>query len=125
MSTVRCLLFASNGLVPITYRPTGLIVNFPEPFVLWRRHECRNVQSQRSGKTTDFLRVGRADFIHQLKVVFKELNETTIWLEVIAQSGSLPSEDIVAMVAQNRELGRIIALRSGPLAPQSNDPGKI
>src|SRR5262249_59640696 len=24
----------------------------------------------------------RADFIHKLKVVFKELNETTIWLEI-------------------------------------------
>ena len=28
----------------------------------------------------------RADFIHKLTVVVKELNETTIWLEVIAQS---------------------------------------
>src|SRR5262245_16430442 len=27
-----------------------------------------------------------ADFIHKLKVVFKELNETTIWLEIIAKS---------------------------------------
>ena len=26
----------------------------------------------------------RADFIHKLKIVFKELSETTIWLEVIA-----------------------------------------
>jgi four helix bundle protein len=26
---------------------------------------------------------GRADFIHKLRIVFKELNETTIWLEVI------------------------------------------
>ena len=51
----------------------------------------------------------RADFIHKLKLVFKELNETTIWLEVIAQSGSLPSDAIVAIVAENRELCRIIA----------------
>jgi four helix bundle protein len=28
----------------------------------------------------------RADFIHKLKVVFKELNETTIWLELIGES---------------------------------------
>jgi four helix bundle protein len=51
----------------------------------------------------------RADFIHKLKVVFKELNETTIWLEVIAESGALPAEPIVAIVAENRELCRIIA----------------
>ena len=51
----------------------------------------------------------RADFIHKLKVVFKELNETTIWLEVIAESSLLSPETIVAIVAENRELCRIIA----------------
>ena len=51
----------------------------------------------------------RADFIHQLKVVFKELNETTIWLEMIGESRLLPTETIVAIVAENRELCRIIA----------------
>src|SRR5262245_28290882 len=34
----------------------------------------------------------RADFIHKLKIVFKELNETTIWLEVIAESSLLSTE---------------------------------
>src|SRR6201997_352402 len=46
----------------------------------------------------------RADFIHKLKVAFKELNETTIWLEVIRESSLLPPENIVAIVAENREL---------------------
>jgi len=41
--------------------------------------------------------------------VFKELNETTIWLEVITQSSLLSAENIVAIVAENRELCRIIA----------------
>src|SRR5688572_9302328 len=50
----------------------------------------------------------RADFIHKLKVVFKELNETTIWLEVIAQSSMLSDETIVAILSENRELCRII-----------------
>ena len=48
----------------------------------------------------------RADFIHKLKVVFKELNETTIWLEVMRESSLLSPENIVAIVA---ELCRIIA----------------
>src|SRR5438105_2701589 len=51
----------------------------------------------------------RADFIHKLKVVFKELNETTVWLEIIGESRLLPTETIVAIVAENRELCRIIA----------------
>ncbi len=51
----------------------------------------------------------RADFIHKLKVVFKELNETTIWLEVLAESSLLSRDKIVAIVAENRELCRIIA----------------
>src|SRR5437762_6425759 len=51
----------------------------------------------------------RADFIHKLKIVFKELNETTIWLEVITQTCLISAENIVAIVAENRELCRIIA----------------
>jgi four helix bundle protein len=51
----------------------------------------------------------RADFVHKLKIVFKELNETTIWLEVIAESSLLSPENIVAIIGENRELCRIIA----------------
>src|SRR5215471_2804439 len=51
----------------------------------------------------------RADFIHKLKVVSKELNETSVWLEVIAQSALLSREMIEAIVAENRELCRIIS----------------
>jgi hypothetical protein len=39
--------------------------------------------------------------------VFKELNETTIWPEVMAQSGSLSAPEIVAILAGNRELCRL------------------
>src|SRR5215510_10268333 len=41
----------------------------------------------------------RADFIHKLRVVFKELNETTIWLEIISESSLLSLDTIVAIVA--------------------------
>ena len=51
----------------------------------------------------------RADFIHKLKVVFKELNETTIWLEITPQRSLLSPETIAAIVTENRELCRIIA----------------
>src|SRR4029453_7286515 len=51
----------------------------------------------------------RQDFVHKLRVVFKELNETTIWLELIAQSSMLPTEITAPIVAENRELCRVIA----------------
>ena len=51
----------------------------------------------------------RADFVHKLRIVFKELNETTVWLEVIAETCLLPLEDTAGIVVENRELCRIIA----------------
>jgi four helix bundle protein len=42
----------------------------------------------------------RADFIHKLGIVQKELNETTVWLRILAR--------IVAIRAENRELARIV-----------------
>lgn len=51
----------------------------------------------------------RADFIHKLKIVFKELNETLIWLEVITESSLLSSDNTIALITESRELCRIIA----------------
>jgi len=51
----------------------------------------------------------RADFVHKLKVVFKELNETTVWLELIALGSMLPEEKTAPIIAENLELCRIIA----------------
>jgi four helix bundle protein len=51
----------------------------------------------------------RADFIHKLKVVSKELNETTIWLEMIGECRLVSPETLVPIVAENRELCRIIS----------------
>ena len=61
----------------------------------------------------------RSDFVHKLRVVLKELNETCVWLQMISGSALLPAEDIVAIVGENRELSRIIAAsvrtaRAGP-----------
>ena len=51
----------------------------------------------------------RSDFVHKLRVVLKELNETSVWLELIAQCSLLPREMTLPIVAENRELCRIIA----------------
>ena len=50
----------------------------------------------------------RADFIHKLRIVLKELNETAVWLSMIEQSRLLPRETTVGIVAENEELCRII-----------------
>ena len=51
----------------------------------------------------------RADFIHKLKIVFKELNETVIWLEVISESSLLSADNTSSLITESRELCRIIA----------------
>jgi four helix bundle protein len=76
------------------------------------RHVC--VQILRSGTATAANygeargAESRSDFIHKLGIVLKELNETAIWLEVISQTSLLPAEQIVAILAENRELARIV-----------------
>jgi four helix bundle protein len=51
----------------------------------------------------------RSDFIHKLRIVLKELNETEVWLGLVARSSLLKPEKTRALVAENRELCRIIA----------------
>ena len=51
----------------------------------------------------------RADFIHKLRIVQKELNETEVWLRLINQTRMLSPEITDQIVAENRELCRIIA----------------
>jgi four helix bundle protein len=51
----------------------------------------------------------RPDFIHKLRIVLKELNETTVWLQLIAENAMLPAETMRSVVAENDELCRILA----------------
>src|SRR5678815_855030 len=51
----------------------------------------------------------KADCVHKLRVVFKELNETTIWLEIIEESAMLGTAVTAPIAAENRELCRVIA----------------
>jgi four helix bundle protein len=48
-----------------------------------------------------------ADFVHKLRIVLKELNETSIWLRVIKHSQMLRRELLVEITAENTELCRI------------------
>lgn len=48
-----------------------------------------------------------ADFVHKLRIVLKELNETSIWLRVIKRSQLLRTELLVEIIKENKELCRI------------------
>ena len=48
-----------------------------------------------------------ADFVHKLRIVLKELNETSIWLRVIERSQILRKELLTDISGESRELCRI------------------
>ena len=49
----------------------------------------------------------RADFVHKVRIVLKELNETSIWIRLIHRSQMLKSELLVNIMTENTELCRI------------------
>src|SRR5262245_17068471 len=51
----------------------------------------------------------RADFIHKLRIVLKELNETRSWLEQIVANGLFSRDKMGSIIAENQELCFIIA----------------
>ena len=51
----------------------------------------------------------RADFVHKIRVVLKELNETSIWLRIIERSRLLKTELLIDIVQENGDLCRIFA----------------
>jgi len=48
-----------------------------------------------------------ANFVHKLRIVLKELNETSIWLRVIKRSELLKTGLLVEIIKENKELCRI------------------
>ena len=49
-----------------------------------------------------------ADFVHKLRIVLKELNETSIWLRMIERSQLLRRALIMETLGENTELCRIL-----------------
>jgi len=48
-----------------------------------------------------------ADFVHKLRIVLKELNETHIWLRIIERSQLLKPQLLTSINQENNELCRI------------------
>jgi four helix bundle protein len=46
----------------------------------------------------------KADFTHKIRVVLKELNETSIWLRIIERSQMLPSILLMDLIQENGDL---------------------
>jgi four helix bundle protein len=49
-----------------------------------------------------------ADFVHKLRIVLKELNETSIWLRIIARSAIVKPALLADIAQENTELCRIL-----------------
>ncbi len=49
----------------------------------------------------------RADFIHKIRVVLKELNETSIWLKMIERGELLKTSQLEDLTTENSELCKI------------------
>jgi four helix bundle protein len=48
-----------------------------------------------------------ADFVHKLRIVLKELNETSIWLSLIERSGLLRPQLLANIMQESQELCRM------------------
>jgi four helix bundle protein len=97
----------------ITFAATVLDFSSKLPGTKQGRHICNQVMRSGTACAANYGEArgaeSRADFIHKLKIVFKELNETTVWLEIVAQTRMLPDAITSPIVAENRELCRVIA----------------
>ena len=51
----------------------------------------------------------RADFLHKLGIVLKELNETSVWLRIINKSGLISSLLMANIIDETTQLSKIIA----------------
>ncbi|MBI5026667.1 MAG: four helix bundle protein [Nitrospirae bacterium] len=51
----------------------------------------------------------RADFVHKLQIVMKELRESLYWLRLIQKSGISSSEDLNDLIDETKQLSNIIA----------------
>jgi four helix bundle protein len=49
----------------------------------------------------------RADFVHKIRIVLKELNETSIWLRIIERSELLKAKSLVDIIEENSSLCKI------------------
>lgn len=62
-----------------------------------------------------------ADFVHKLRIVLKELNETSIWPRIIERSQILKTELLADLINENSELCKIFTASLKTARSRSND----
>ena len=50
-----------------------------------------------------------ADFVHKLRIVLKELNETSIWLRILQRAGIVKIELLTDIIQETKDLCKIFA----------------
>ena len=63
----------------------------------------------------------QADFVHKIRIVLKELNETSIWLRIIERSSLLKRELLVEIIPENGDLCKIFAASLKTCQTRTND----
>lgn len=51
----------------------------------------------------------RADFLHKLQIVLKELRESLFWLRLIDKAQIIKEQGVASAIDETRQLGNIIA----------------
>ena len=76
------------------------------------RHICEQLVRAGTSPAANYAEAcsaeSRADFIHKLKVVLKELNETNVWMEMITTSQIIKSPRLKEVIDENQQLGKMI-----------------
>jgi four helix bundle protein len=109
----------------ISFAATILAVSAKLPKTAQARHISNQILRSGTATAANYGEArgaeSRSDFIHKTGIVLKELNETVIWLEVIAKAQLLPASELVAVIAENREPCRIFtaAVKSARAATNS------
>jgi four helix bundle protein len=49
----------------------------------------------------------RADFIHKISIVAKELREAVVWLRILSRSGMVAGEKLAPLIDENQQLIRV------------------
>src|SRR5262245_61426324 len=85
----------------ITFAVTIVEVSAQLPKTQHGRHISKQILRSGSATAANYGEAraaeSKSDFIHKLRIVLKELNETAVWLQVIARMSLIRPDKIVAI----------------------------
>jgi four helix bundle protein len=97
----------------VSFASQILVISANLPKTQQARHIAKQILRSGTATAANYAEArgaeSRSDFIHKLRIVLKELNETAVWLQLIVEGSLLSEKKTTAIVAENEELCRIIA----------------